>query len=477
MGESSTEHGVAPVRFSRLETRGVILGLTGGQTVALGVALVVFIAGLYAGGSTVWHLSLVWGSAVTVAAGRVSGKPAVDWLPIAVAWRIRLATGRTSHRRRAMAPRRTGTLELPGSKQPLGLWVDPQTGAVMVHDRQHRRLIAIAEVQHRSFLLLEPSEQQRRVEGWGHVLAAACQSGHIARLQVMERTIPDPGTGLASWWAQHGTHDGSWVADTYADLISRAGPAGERHTTTISIALDLTEANRAIRAAGGGTAGAADVLRREMAALRQGLIAADLGPVRWIDRNTLGGHIRAAYDPAATDQPTPPEQAGPMAIEEGWDRIRVDNGWHTVLWISDWPRSHVHPGFLAPLLLSSGLRRTFTLTCDPIRPDLAARDLRRRKTEHLADAAQRERIGRIEDARMSAEYHDVLQQEAELTAGHGVLRYTGLIVVSAPAPDELEAAVAAVQQVATQASCETRRVHGQQTSAFHAAGLPFGCGV
>lgn len=53
--------------------------------------------------------------------------------------------------------------------------------------------------------------------GWGRVLAAACRSGRIARIQVSsERTLPDSGTGLTEWWRQHGTDEGSWAATTYA---------------------------------------------------------------------------------------------------------------------------------------------------------------------------------------------------------------------------------------------------------------------
>lgn len=66
----------------------------------------------------------------------------------------------------------------------------------------------------------------------------------------------------------------------------------------------------------------------------------------------------------------------------------------------------------------------------------------------------------------------MLQQESDLTAGHGVLRYTGLISVSAPTVDELDAAVAAIEQAAVQASCETRRLVGQQATAFAVAALP-----
>jgi hypothetical protein len=53
-----------------------------------------------------------------------------------------------------------------------------------------------------------------------------------------------------------------------------------------------------------------------------------------------------------------------------------------------------------------------------------------------------------------------------------VLRYTGLIAVTAPTVEELDTAVAAIEQAAIQASCETRRLVGQQAVAFTAAALP-----
>ena len=54
----------------------------------------------------------------------------------------------------------------------------------------------------------------------------------------------------------------------------------------------------------------------------------------------------------------------------------------------------------------------------------------------------------------------------------GVLRTTGLISISAQDLDELEQAVADIEQAAIQASCETRRLWGQQAQAFSAAALP-----
>lgn len=57
----------------------------------------------------------------------------------------------------------------------------------------------------------------------------------------------------------------------------------------------------------------------------------------------------------------------------------------------------------------------------------------------------------------------MLQQEADLTPGQVVLRTMGLVCVTAPTLDELDAAVAAIEQAAIQTSCEvnaTRRAAG-----------------
>jgi len=87
------------------------------------------------------------------------------------------------------------------------------------------------------------------------------------------------------------------------------------------------------------------------------------------------------------------------------------------------------------------------------RPDRA----RPAQEENRADQRrhQRTHIGKIEDAGATAEYDDLLHHEADLTAGHGVLRTTGLICVTAPSTDELDATVASIEQAAIQASCET----------------------
>ena len=477
---SGREYDLRPVKFSRLTRRGVLLGLSGAQLVVIGIGAVVLVFTLYLGGGMLLAFALpimlLCGALAWVGIG---GRKLIEWLPIVARWMWRSTGGQLMFRRRIVKPRPAGTLALPGDAARLRQWLDPETGAVMIHDPHQATLTAIVSVSHPAFILLDPVEQERRVVSWSRVLATACRSGRIASLQVMERTLPDSGKGLAEWWSSHGSHDESWTSATYSELIGRAGPAGERHASTISLSLDMKTAARAIRAAGGGSRGAAAVLRQEMSTITAALRAADLAPSEWLEPGDLAVMLRGAYDPVVAsalerhgDLGRDLATAGPVAVAESWSSLRSDSAHHCVLWISEWPRSLVFPGFLAPVLLSSGVRRTFTLLYTPLRTDQAARDIRKKKTEYISDAAQRQRIGQIEDAQQSAEFQDVLQQEADLTAGHGILRATGLISISAPDLDELERAVAAIEQAAIQASCETRRLWGQQAQAFSAAALP-----
>ncbi|MDR1188517.1 MAG: PrgI family protein [Bifidobacteriaceae bacterium] len=468
--------GLGAVKFSRLPRRGVMLGLSGAQLGCVAAAALVAVAALYSGGAgaLVW-VSPAWGGLAGFALARVGGRKLVEWAPIAWRWRRRVRRGQTVYLRRISKPRPAGTLALPGSAAALRQLEDPATGAVMVHDPHAATLTAVIPVDHPGFTLLDPLDQERRVRAWSRVLAGCCRSGRIARLQVLERTLPDSGSALAGWWARRGTDDGSWTARVYRELIERAGPASETHAVTVSAALDLKAAARAVKAAGGGMRGASQVLAQEVASLTAALRAADLNPGPPLQAEQLAAMLRSAYDPAAAASPTTGADlgaAGPVAVRETWSGLRSDSGWHAVLWVSEWPRAQVDPGFLAPLLLSSGIRRSFSLTVEPLRADQAARDLRRKKTEHIADQAQRAKIGQIEDAAQQAEYRDVLQQEADLAEGHGVARYTGLTAVTADTPERLQAALAAVEQAAVQASCETRLLAGQQAQAFAAAALP-----
>ncbi|MCF4123662.1 PrgI family protein [Antribacter sp. KLBMP9083] len=473
---TTSDSPLTPLKFSRLPKRALLLGLTAAQVAALAAGALPLIAAIYLGGTGVAAAAPIAALSAMVALMPVGGQPLVDWLPIGLAWAWRSTTGQLEYRVRLDRPRPAGTLALPGRAAALRIVEDPATGAALVHDPHAVTLTATMPVTSSAFTMLDPADQARRVAAWGRVLATTCRSGRIAALTVTERTLPGSGASLTEWWQTNGNDDGSLPARIYGELIERAGPTAERHETTVALTLDLRAAGRAIRAAGGGLTGAAAVIRQEAQTLAAALRAADLTPSAPLDPAALAARLRTSYDPSTAPllEHHPPfgrglATAGPVAVTENWGALRCDAAWHTVLWVSQWPQTAAYPVFLAPLLLMSGVQRTFTIRYEPVRADVAARDLRRKKTGHITEAAQRAKVGQVDDAAQVAEYDDVLTQEADLAAGHGVLRATGLITISATDPDELERDVAAVEQAAIQAGCETRRLWGQQAQAFASA--------
>ena len=301
-------------------------------------------------------------------------------------------TGQHQFRARVTRPRPDGSLALPGDAAGLRLWVDPASGAAMVHDPHRQTLSAVLRVSHPAFVPLSPSDQAARVGGWGRALARLAQAGTCAALQVCEATVPDPGTGVAAWWESQGHHGAGWAAEQYGVLLETARLGSSTHRSTVSLALDMRAAARQAKASGRGVKGAAAVLRADMANLEHQLRCAELRVEGWLTPGELGALVRSAYDPAANLTPGSPAtdiaRAGPLAVSEHWDRLRHDTAWSCVLWLSEWPRIEVRADFLHALVFTPGVRKVVSLLARPVGTAEALRRIRVEKTSALADAAQ-----------------------------------------------------------------------------------------
>jgi hypothetical protein len=335
-------------------------------------------------------------------------------------------------------------------------------------------LTAVLTVTHPAFALLDDGDRAGRVSRWGRTLAQLATTGTVADLQILERTVPDPAIGQHQWWAEHGDHDAGWPAAQYQALLDQARLDAATHHSTLSLSLDLRATTRAARAAGGGLAGAAAVLRADMANLTDALRQGGLHPGSWLDPAGLAGVLRSAYDPAAGAGAGAGllGLAGPMAVSESWDRLRHDTGWSQVLWIAEWPRIAVPTDFLHPIVFIPGVRRTLSIHARPLPTDRALRDIRRDKTDAAADSAQKVRVGQLADLSDAQEYEDLLARERSIIAGHTDVAFTGLVTVTAPTSNALDAATAATIRAAGQSCCELRPVYGYQLQAFGAAALP-----
>jgi hypothetical protein len=129
------------------------------------------------------------------------------------------------------------------------------------------------------------------------------------------------------------------------------------------------------------------------------------------------------------------------------------------------------------LLLKPGVRRTFSLVLQPIPVAKALRDARRHQVDRITERATRSKVGRLEteeDRQLDA---DVAEREKDLAAGHGDMRWIGLLAVSADDENKLDEACTEIEIAAARAFVDLRRLVGQQLDGFLAATMPFGSGL
>ena len=467
-----------PVRFGRRSTRGLLLGLSTTRCLSAGAAVVALVIGLVvAGGIGLVASGVLWVPLLAAAFVTWQGVSLSEWVPVVAFWKARTVARQHEYRARVAVPRPAGTMALPGDAAALRFYEDPQSSACMVHDPHRQTLSVTVAVTHPAYVLLSPGDQQSRVSAWGRLLAALSKSGTCAAIQVLEATVPDPGTGVAGFYARHGTHDGGWADANYAALLAQSSHTSSAHRTTITLSLDMRRAAKAIKDAGRGVKGAAAVLRSQMDALDYSLRAAELHVDRWLDAASLAVVVRQAYDPAASVRPDSPgatlRSAGPVGVSEHWSYLRHDSGFSTVLWISEWPRQNVAPNFLHPILFAQGVRRSLSLVAHPLGANEALKQIRKEKTEAVTDSAQKAKIGQILDLSDAQEYEDVLVREQALIAGHADVEFSGFVTVTAPSRDELAAAVSLIEQAVGQSTCETRILYGRQAQGFVVSALPF----
>lgn len=472
------------VRFARRPTRGVALGLSIPQLLALGMALAMIVGGLFFGGaSSAAKLAPMWITLTTVAFVRVHGVVIADWALTVAQFLIRRVRTQTKWRARVTDFKAAGALSLPGDAAALRLVVSDD-GVAMLHDPHDNTLTAACAVKYTSFVLLDDDEADARAYRWAMSLASFCQPGvHVKRMQILERTIPDDGVESRGYWHKFGVHDGSWASRSYEQLLAHARPDGMTHETLVAITLDLKSASRASRRLGRGMKGSVSLLRRTMDSLTRHLASIPMDVDHWLSPADLALLIRGAYDPAAgsriatSEVGRDPAKAGPVAIDEAWDRLRADSGHHTVLHVREWPRTEVRAGFLWPVILAAGLQRTFSLIMEPVPPHEALRKLHGERIAYDTDRRQRARAGMVDDFGLTQEAQDLVQRELELVAGHGTVRFIGLVSVSAPTSEMLDGAVATIQSASQQAGCELNVLYGNQGAAFAAAALPLGRGI
>ncbi|MFF3501149.1 SCO6880 family protein [Streptomyces sp. NPDC003247] len=474
------------VKFPHRSRRGILLGLTLPQLLLVSSALALLLLTVVSTGLLgALALAPLWAVVAALVAVRRSGRSLIDWAPIAARYAHRRRTGQTLWLARPVTrPRQDGILHLPGSAASLKVVTpgDSANGAAAVHDPHQQTLTAIARVTSRAYALLDPATQNHNVGAWARALAGIARTGHVATVQILERTVPDSGDTLTRHWTQHGQPHTPIAGQIYSELVASAGPAAAPHETYLAISLDLKAAKRLISQAGGGLPGACTVLGQTTASIAQAARNAGLTVTGWLSAREIAAVIRTAYDPkalAALQQWSPagraeadPAAAGPVVQVEEYDRLATDTARHTTYWVENWPRTEMGAGFLHGLMFTAGVRRSLSLIYVPQTLESALRDVQRKKAAIIADANERARRGQVDNEEDSVEYADVKQRERQLIAGHADVALTGLVTISAETDALLDAACAQIETAAVTAGVDLRRLLFQQPDAFPVSALP-----
>ncbi|MFE5518433.1 SCO6880 family protein [Streptomyces virginiae] len=471
------------VKFPHRSRRGILLGLSLPQLALVSSALALLLVTVVTSGLMgAVVLAPLWITIAVLVGVRREGRSLIDWAPLVALYAQRRRSGQTVWRARPVSrPRVEGLLHLPGTTASLRV-ATSASGAAAVHDPHRQTLTAVAKVSSRAFALLDPATQNANVAAWGRALAGIARTGHVATVQVLERTVPDSGDSLARHWAEHGNPQAPVAGQVYSALVESAGPAAAPHEAYLAIALDLKAAKRLVSQAGGGLDGAFTVMAQTTASVAQAARTAGLTVTGWLGPREIAAVLRTAYDPASTARlqqwsstgraEADPAAAGPVAQVEETDRVITDSARHTTYWIENWPRTETHAGFLHNIMFSTGVRRTFSLIYAPQGIDSALRDVQRRKAAIIADASERRRRGQVESEADNVEYADVKTREKQLISGHADVALTGLLTVSADTDAHLDAACAQIETAAAGAQVDLRRLIYQQTDAFTAGALP-----
>ncbi|MEU2466754.1 SCO6880 family protein [Streptomyces sp. NPDC012486] len=483
-----TDLSAAPitVKFPHRSRRGILLGLSLPQLSLASCMLALLLMTVISTGLLgAVALAPLWAASGALIAIRRHGRSLIDWAPIVIRYAHRRRTGQMLWLARPVTrPRQDGVLHLPGAAASLKVVTpgDSANGAAAVHDPHRQTLTAIARVTSRAFALLDPATQNHNVNSWGRALAGIARTGHIATVQVLERTVPDSGDTLTRHWTQNGQPQTPVAGQIYSELVSSAGPAAAPHETYLAISLDLKAAKRLIAQAGGGLPGAFTVMEQTTASLAQAARNAGLMVTGWLSAREIAAVIRTAYDPkalAALQQwsetgraEAEPAAAGPVVQFEEYDRLATDSARHATYWVENWPRTEMGAGFLHGIMFTAGVRRSLSLIYAPQGLESALRDVQRKKAAIIADANERARRGQVDSEENSVEYADVKTRERQLIAGHADVALTGLVTVTAETDALLDAACAQIETAAVTAGVDLRRLNYQQPNAFTVAALP-----
>jgi hypothetical protein len=480
-------------RFGPLEQRGVVGPLRIGQVAVVALAALLALGALYAFRSwagMIVALATLGGAGAAIYLP-LDGRTLEEWAPVALRWATRSPAQKRGYR--SVAPSggvRTGPdgeatftsslpLELAGLRMLEVPYGPEQVG--VLHDRRAGTYTAALAVRAGAFGLLDPAEQERKLDAWGSVLASMARDGSpVRRLQWIEQTLPASGDEPAAYLQEDRDRavplDSGLVA-SYIELIESATPVTQEHEILLALQIDERRAAREMRRLGGGIEAACELLLREAENLAERLSIAEVTVFGLLRPRRYAAAIRDAFDPygrlsrtraglGSEREGTDPALMGPLADKEDWGSYRSDSAHHITAWISSWPRTDVGPAFLTPLLMQTTACRTVSVVIEPVPHSMAIRKAEAARTAEVAEEMQRGRQGFMTSARIRRRHQAAARREEELADGHAELRFAGYVGFHGRSGEEVERSYSDGEHSGALARLELQRLYGEQEAGF-----------
>ena len=481
-------------RLYALEPRdrtGVFLGMSAVECALVGGAFLGAIVTRLAGAPVVVAV-LVLVAGAGFAKLRVAGHPVREWVPLLAGWAAARVTGRRSWRAPLPLFPASGTAAvLPPALRGVDVievrWRGRRVAAV--RDRRAGRLTAVFPVTGAQFANQDPAAQDTLLAGWGDVLGGhATGASPVVQVGWSDVAAPaDPGDHHE--WADDLLTAHTDGRDTvvpvgdpagYRDLVDEVARAAVVHHTVVWVTVD-----------GGQTPGGGKPVERAEAHLPVAIddLTAAFGTAGLSTGGPLTAAglwrlLRARIDPtdasasarhgslAARLGLVGAHNAAPLALSTAWSELRMDGMFHRVWWVESWPR-RPQPGDWLAGFLATGEPRTMTVVHRPLDTERSQRRIESQLVKlsaHRARKEDRQRRVTEADERTEAAVRDL---ESELASGYSEVLYLGLVSVTAPSLEELDAAGRRIEQAARAHGMGLRVLHGRQDTAW-AASLPFG---
>lgn len=510
---TQTTSELAPVQFPRGGGQKAVLWLDMWQLISAGICMVGFLLVLIFGGFLgPWlrgGVAVALLVSVAVIVINVQGRPLPWWMRQRIEHTRRANRGQNDFVAEAASQRELDAdeeadqaaiaagvpapvrLRLPGEAAELRCYTLSE-GAMLLWDPTVKTATMIARVAPHGFRMAEPEDQSDVINNWAALMDSLYSEPGVIAVQASDTITTASAADMRAAYerqvetaAQEGLAAGPELSpllhSDYLDLLS-GDRAQVQHDNLAAITLSQPAIREQVKASGGGIDGLLTVCARQQQLFEDLLREASVEVVKWLDVDDMAQVVRRAFVPdeaVAINEgrsSVTPATSGPMAVSVEWDRLRCDGAWHRVMEISQWPTREQKPGFMRHLN-GVDFPHVVTHVLHPRGVNAGMKKVQDRSNDQRSAAILRDAMGRTEQLSDAAVDSDLQRTGAELLAGHGMVDFVGLIVVSGATADELETNTQRMISGATRAGCELRKLYGQQWAGFLSTALPLGRGL